>query len=83
MKINKIHIISFGGLKNFTLEFSDGFNCVYGENERGKSTVMSFIKMMFYGNSYSGSVLQNNLRKKYTPWDGSAMAGIIEFFYVQ
>ena len=79
MKINKIHIISFGGLKNFTLEFSDGFNCVYGENERGKSTVMSFIKMMFYGNSYSGSVLQNNLRKKYTPWDGSAMAGIIEF----
>ena len=79
MKINKIHIISFGGLKNFTLEFSDGFNCIYGENEWGKSTVMSFIKMMFYGNSYSGAVLQNNLRKRYTPWDGSAMAGIIEF----
>ena len=79
MKINKIHIISFGGLKNYILEFSDGFNCVYGENEAGKSTVMSFIKMMFYGNSYSGAILQNNLRKKYTPWDGSAMAGIIEF----
>ena len=79
MKINKIHIISFGGLKNFTLEFNDGFNCIYGENERGKSTIMSFIKMMFYGYSYTGSVLQNNLRKKYTPWDGSSMAGIIEF----
>ncbi len=79
MKINKIHIISFGGLKDYTLKLEDGLNCIYGENERGKSTLMSFIKMMFYGNSYSGTVLQNNLRKKYTPWDGSAMAGIIEF----
>ena len=79
MKINKIHIISFGGLKNFTLDFKDGFNCIYGENEQGKTTIMSFIKMMFYGNSYTGAVLQNNLRKKYTPWDSSQMAGIIEF----
>ncbi|MBQ6848240.1 MAG: AAA family ATPase [Clostridia bacterium] len=79
MKINKIHIISFGGLKDKELDFSDGLNCIYGENEQGKTTIMSFIKMMFYGSTYSGQLLSNNLRKKYTPWDGSQMAGIIEF----
>lgn len=79
MKIKKINIISFGGLKNYTLDFSDGFNCIYGENENGKTTVLSFIKMMFYGNERGSSQIAKNIRKKYTPWDGSAMAGSIEF----
>ena len=79
MKINKIHIISFGGLKNYTLELSDGFNCIYGQNEQGKTTVMSFIKMMFYGSERGSSQISKNIRKKYTPWDGSPMAGSIEF----
>ena len=79
MKINKIHIISFGGLKNYTLDLKDGFNCIYGENEKGKTTIMSFIKMMFYGNEKGGSQLSKNIRKKYTPWDSSLMAGSIEF----
>ena len=79
MKINKIHIISFGGLKNYTLNLEDGFNCIYGENEKGKTTIMSFIKMMFYGNEKGGSQLSKNIRKKYTPWDSSLMAGSIEF----
>lgn len=79
MKINKIHIISFGGLKNYTLELSDGFNCIYGQNEQGKTTIMSFIKMMFYGSERGSSQISKNIRKKYTPWDGSPMAGSIEF----
>lgn len=79
MKIKKIHIISFGGLKNYTLSFEDGFNCVYGENEQGKTTVMSFIKMMFYGSDRGSTQISKNIRKKYTPWDGSSMAGSIEF----
>ena len=48
MKINKIHIIAFGGLKNYSLDFTDGFNCIYGENENGKTTIMDFISMIFY-----------------------------------
>ena len=35
MKINKINIISFGGLKNYTLNLEEGLNCIYGENEKG------------------------------------------------
>lgn len=79
MKINSIYIISFGGLKNTKLDFKNGLNCIYGENEKGKTTIMSFIKMMFYGNERGSNQISKNLRKKYTPWDGSAMAGSIEF----
>ena len=43
MKIKKIYISAFGGLKDFTLELNDGLNVVYGNNEDGKSTVAAFI----------------------------------------
>lgn len=78
MKIDSLYISAFGGLKDYRLDLSDGFNLLYGNNEDGKSTLMAFIKMMFYG-SERGSALNKNLRKKYTPWDGSAMAGSIDF----
>ncbi len=79
MKIKSLHIISFGGLKNLKLDFKNGLNCIYGENEKGKTTIMSFIKMMFYGNERGSTQISKNIRKKYTPWDGSPMAGSIEF----
>lgn len=79
MKIKSIYISAFGGLKDKRLEFSDGFNVIYGDNENGKSTVMAFIKMMFYGTERSSAQLSKNPRKKYSPWDGSPMAGSIDF----
>lgn len=79
MKINSVNIASFGGLKNKQIDFSNGFNALYGENEKGKSTLMAFIKMMFYGSDRGSSALKKNIRKKYTPWDNSQMAGSIDF----
>ncbi len=79
MRINKIYISAFGGLKDFTLELKDGLNVIYGNNEEGKSTVASFIKAMFYGTGRSSKNLSESVRQKYTPWDGSAMAGRIYF----
>jgi len=79
VRIDSLYISSFGGIKNLKLDFSKAFNVVYGDNENGKSTVMAFIKMMFYGNEKGGSNLSKNIRKKYTPWDGSQMAGSIDF----
>ena len=75
MKLNKIYISAFGGLKDFTLDLNDGLNVIYGQNEDGKSTVATFIKTMFYGTGNSST----KIRQKYTPWDGSAMAGRIFF----
>lgn len=79
MKINSVYIESFGKLKQKKIDFSDGLNVIYGENENGKTTVMSFIKMMFYGSERGSQALSKNTRKKYTPWDGSQMAGSIDF----
>ncbi len=79
MKINSIHIASFGKFKDFTFNFSDNFNIIYGDNEDGKTTIMSFIKMMFYGSHTKSSDLTKNLRKKYTPWDSDFMAGSVDF----
>ncbi len=79
MKINSCNIASFGKFKNYKIDFTDGFNVIYGENEAGKSTLMAFIKMMFYGNGGRVSDISRNLRLKYTPWDSSFMAGSIDF----
>lgn len=80
MKINAVNIAAFGKLKNYTLNFSDGLNLIFGENENGKTTVMEFIKMMFYGNIYTrAQSLDKNPRKKYKPWNGDTMAGSIDF----
>ena len=79
MKINRIYIAAFGGLKNKTIDFKDGFSVIYGENENGKTTIMTFIKMMFYGSERGPSSIAKNPRKKYAPWSGEKSAGSIDF----
>ncbi len=79
MKIKSIYISAFGGVKDLRLQLNDNFSVIYGENENGKTTVMNFIKMMFYGSDRAKNDLAKNPRKKYTPWDNSRMAGSIDF----
>ncbi len=79
MKFDKIFIGAFGGLEDFTLDFSDGLNIIYGQNENGKSTVMAFIKMMFYGSGKRSSQIAASPRVKYTPWSGKTMCGSVYF----
>jgi len=49
MIIKKINIVSFGTLRDFSAELSDGINIISGANESGKSTILSFIRFIFYG----------------------------------
>ena len=80
MKISKIYISAFGKFKDFTIDFADGFNLIYGENEKGKSTIMAFVKMMFYGTAgKKGQLLSARPRLKYKPWSGEEMGGRIYF----
>ena len=80
MKINRVEIISFGKFKNFSIDFSDGFNLIFGKNEDGKSTLMAFISLMLYGTAGSASRtdISGNFRKKYAPWSGEKMSGDME-----
>lgn len=80
MKLIKCHIENFGKLNNFEFSFSEGFNSIKEENGWGKSTFATFIKSMFYGlPSTTKRNLDENERKKYTPWQGGNFGGNIDF----
>ena len=78
MIINKIYISAFGKLTDKTIEFKPDCNIIYGENECGKSTVMAFIKMMFYGGK-KASQQSLSIREKYLPWKEGVFGGRIFF----
>lgn len=76
MIIQKLEIISFGKFKNKTIDFSDGLNIIYGDNESGKSTLVSFIYAMLYGfGDNRGKSL--SIREKFAPWGGGVCEGKI------
>ncbi len=80
MIIKRFDIEGFGKFSGRAIDFKPGFNLIFGKNEDGKSTLMSFIKLMFYGGGGAkGTDISKNPRRKYAPWNGSAMSGAIEF----
>ena len=82
MIIRKVNIIAFGGLKDKIIEFDDGINVVYGENEAGKSTIQAFIKVWLYGfNNSRGKDLKINERLRYMPSSDEKIKGelLVEF----
>lgn len=79
MIIKKFDIENFGKFSGRAIDFKPGFNLIFGKNEDGKSTIMAFVRLMFYGAGGKGTDIAKNPRKKYTPWNGSAMSGAIEF----
>ncbi len=79
MKLDKIYIDGFGKLKDFELDLSDGLNVFYGDNESGKTTIMAFIKMMFYGTGKNTSSILKSPRKRYEPFFADTFGGKIEF----
>ncbi len=81
MKLTKIEIEQFGGLKNYVLELSGGPLYLYGENEAGKSTLCAFIAAMFYGlpGKVRGGGLRGDSRNLFMPWGENYMAGTLYF----
>lgn len=76
MIINKINIISFAGLKDKEINFEEKVNLIYGENEKGKSTIQNFIRVWLYGmNSKRTKDLKNNDRIRFAPIDGEKIRG--------
>ncbi len=79
MKINKLSIASFGRISSSEYELSDGLNVIYGPNESGKSTVLSFIRFMLFGCHGRRSANNVTFEEKYQPWDNTALSGSMEF----
>lgn len=75
--IKRVNIEFFAGIKGKSLDFTKGFNLIYGKNEQGKSSIENFIKIWLYGIDSRGK----NERKRYLPLTGERISGelLIEF----
>lgn len=80
MKLLRLQIENFGRLRDYRLELTDGLNRICEPNGWGKSTLAVFLKAMLYGLPASTKrSLDENERKKYTPWQGGVYGGSLEF----
>ena len=68
MKINKIKINSYGKIKNKEIKLNNNLNIIYGKNESGKSTLLNYIKNIFYGISKNKNGKEISDYEKYKPW---------------
>ena len=79
MKINNIMINGFGKLKDKTLDLDDGINLICGSHEAGKSTLVNFIKAMFYGVNRNKAGNAFSELEKFKPWGETEFSGKIEY----
>ena len=76
MKLIKCYIENFGILTEKEISFSKGLNCAVSENGTGKTTLTAFIEAMLYGiGDTRKQSLEENPRKKYSPWQGGKFGG--------
>ena len=76
MIFKRLTIKNFGKIHDKTLEFSQGINILYGENESGKSTVHTFVRSMLYGiTRQRGRASRNDIYTRYEPWENPAQYG--------
>ncbi len=78
MKIINIRIDDFGCLSGKSFDLSHTFNLVMGNNESGKSTLLAFIKFIFYG--LPRKTQENTAeRERSLSWNGNTAAGSLTF----
>lgn len=81
MKLISCHIENYGSLSRFDYKFDGGFNQFYSSNGKGKSTLASFIKAMFYGLPTDTSRSKFNERRHFYPFSGGNFGGSLTFFW--
>ncbi len=77
MWIKSVRIDGFGRIVNRSFDFSDKFNCIHGPNEAGKTTLLSFLVSMLYGQVKPGrrNRVLDESHARYEPWSGAPYAG--------
>ncbi len=76
MRIEEVFIDGYGHLHNMNLKFPNGLVCVHGLNETGKSTILAFIRSVFFG--FSRALTPTGSRSApYDPVEGGTKGGYL------
>ena len=73
MRFIKAYIDGYGKYHNVDIVFKPGFNLVFGPNEAGKTTMMSFLRTIFFGFPGKKSAID-----RYEPLAGGIHGGRLE-----
>ena len=79
MKIKNIKINNYGNLENKEIELKDKINIIYGKNESGKSTLLNYIKNIFYSISKNKNGKDISDFEKYKPWGKTNYSGKLNY----
>lgn len=80
MKLLRCYIQNYGKLHEFSYDFDPNLSEILQQNGWGKSTFASFIKAMLFGLPQTTKHdIDQNERKKFTPWQGGVFGGWLEF----
>ena len=82
MKLLSCYISAFGGLSDYSVDFSSDLTCILENNGFGKTTLAAFIKAMFYGMETANkrtATVENNERTRYFPWNNGNFGGQLVF----
>lgn len=80
MKILKLHVENFGKLAGVDISFTEQLNTICQPNGWGKSSLIAFIKAIFYGMPKKGNNKAYNAeRSKFKPWQGGVYGGSLQF----
>ena len=82
MKLVELYIINFGNLSDVTYKFNEDITSFCEKNGYGKSTLVDFIKVMFYGmETYTKRSVTFLDREHYYPFSGGVFGGNITFIF--
>ena len=79
LKIQQLKINHYGKLQNKEIKFGNNINLIYGKNEAGKSTILSYIVNIFYGISKNKKGKEYSDFEKYEPWVGEEFSGKLTY----
>ncbi len=75
MRILECTLSEFGAFTDRTFTFGDGLNIIEGGNESGKSTLLAFMKFMFYGVPRKSAGEAVPERDRILSWQGGVASG--------
>lgn len=77
MKLTKIKIYGFGKWIDQEFDISSDYQVIFGQNEAGKTTLLTFIKSILFGFATNRG---ENKYQQYKPKHASRYGGELEFF---